>query len=86
MARLRGRSRRRALQGRDAAAWKTTTFTGGLRRTGMGAPMVLDGAMDDGFEGIDRHMLSIYGASRKPTAGPMRAMDPPKKSHPKLEG
>ena len=26
--------------------WKTTTFTAGLRRTGMSAPMVLDGAMD----------------------------------------
>jgi transposase len=25
--------------------WKTTTFTGALRRTGMTAPMVLDGAM-----------------------------------------
>ena len=26
--------------------WKTTTFTAGLRRSGMGAPMVLDGAMN----------------------------------------
>ena len=26
--------------------WKTTTVTAGLRRTGMGAPMVLDGAMN----------------------------------------
>ena len=26
--------------------WKTTTFTAALRRTGMSAPMVLDGAMD----------------------------------------
>ena len=48
MARLRGRSRRGA---RCRAAvphghWKTTTFTAGLRRTGMIAPMVLDGAMN----------------------------------------
>ena len=26
--------------------WKTTTFTAGLRRSGMGAPMMLDGAMN----------------------------------------
>ena len=26
--------------------WKTTTFTAGLRRSGMSAPMVLDGAMN----------------------------------------
>ena len=48
MARLRGRARRGA---RCRAAvphghWKTTTFTAGLRRTGMTAPMVLDGAMN----------------------------------------
>ena len=46
MARLRGRS----LKGERCRAavphghWKTTTFTGALRLTGMTAPMVLDGA------------------------------------------
>ena len=48
MARLRGRSRRgtrcRAAVPHDY--WKTTTLTAALRRTGMVAPMVLDGAMD----------------------------------------
>lgn len=48
MSRLRGRSR----QGERCRAaiphghWKTTTFTGALRLTGMTAPMVLDGAMN----------------------------------------
>jgi len=48
MARLRGRS----LKGERCRAaiphghWKTTTFTGALRLTGMTAPMVLDGAMN----------------------------------------
>lgn len=47
MARLRGR----ALRGRRCRSsvphghWKTTTFTGALRLTGMTAPMVLDGPM-----------------------------------------
>jgi transposase len=48
MARLRGR----AVKGERCRAsvphghWKTTTFTAGLRRSGMMAPMILDGAMD----------------------------------------
>ena len=48
MSRLRGR----AQQGERCRApvphghWKTTTFTGALRLTGMTAPMVLDGAMN----------------------------------------
>lgn len=48
MARLRGR----ALRGERCRApvphghWKTTTLTAGLRRSGMVAPMVLDGPMD----------------------------------------
>jgi transposase len=48
MARLRGRSRRgeRCRAAVPHGHWKTTTFTAGLRRTGMSAPMVLDGAMD----------------------------------------
>ena len=47
MARRHGR----ALRGQRLRAsvphghWKTTTFIGGLRRTGMTAPMVLDGPM-----------------------------------------
>ena len=48
MARLRGRSRRgeRCRAAIPHGHWKTTTFTAALRRTGMSAPMVLDGAMD----------------------------------------
>ena len=48
MARLRGRS----LKGERCRAaiphghWKTTTFTGALRLSGMTAPLVLDGAMN----------------------------------------
>ncbi len=48
MARLRGR----ALRGERCRAsvphghWKTTTFVGGLRLSGMTAPMVLDGPMN----------------------------------------
>ncbi len=48
MARLYGR----ALRGERCVAavphghWKTTTFVGGLRLTGMTAPMVIDGAMN----------------------------------------
>lgn len=48
MARLRGR----AVRGERCRAsvphghWKTTTFTAGLRLSGMTAPMVLDGAMN----------------------------------------
>ena len=48
MARLRGR----ALKGERCRAavplghWKTTTFTGALRLSGMTAPMVLDGPMN----------------------------------------
>jgi transposase len=48
MARLYGRSRRgtRCTAGIPHGHWKTTTFVGALRQTGMTAPMVLDGAMD----------------------------------------
>lgn len=48
MARLRGRARR-GLRCRSPVPhghWKTTTFTGALRLTGMTAPMVLDGPMN----------------------------------------
>jgi transposase len=48
MARLYGRSPRgtRCIASIPHGHWKTTTFVGALRQTGMTAPMVLDGAMD----------------------------------------
>lgn len=48
MARLRGRAPRgkRCVASIPHGHWKTTTFTAGLRLTGMVAPMVLDGAMN----------------------------------------
>lgn len=47
MARLYGRSKRgeRCRAPIPHGHWKTTTFVGALRRSGMTAPMVLDGAM-----------------------------------------
>jgi transposase len=48
MARLRGRSLRgeRCLAAVTHGHWKTTTFTAGLRLSGMPAPMLLDGPMN----------------------------------------
>lgn len=48
MARVRGRSLKgeRCRAGVPHGHWKTTTFTGALRLSGMTAPMVLDGAMN----------------------------------------
>jgi transposase len=48
MARLRGRARRgeRCRAAIPHGHWKTTTFVGGLRLSGMTAPMVIDGAMN----------------------------------------
>ena len=48
MARLRGRAPRgeRCRAGVPHEHWKTTTFTGALRLTGMTAPFVYDGAMN----------------------------------------
>ena len=48
MARLRGRSPRgqRCRASVPHGHWKTTTFTGALRLSGMTAPMVLDGPMN----------------------------------------
>jgi transposase len=48
MARLRGRAPRgeRCVAAVPHGHWKTTTFTAGLRLSGMMAPMVLDGAMN----------------------------------------
>ena len=47
MARLRGHAPRgqRCRAGVPHGHWKTTTFTAGLRLSGLAAPMVLDGAM-----------------------------------------
>jgi transposase len=48
MARTRGRAPRgeRLRAGIPHGHWKTTTFVAGLRRTGMVAPMVLEGPID----------------------------------------
>lgn len=48
MARRHGRSKRgeRCIGHVPGGHWKTTTFIGGLRPSGMTAPFVLDGAMD----------------------------------------
>lgn len=48
MARLRGRAPRgeRLRAGIPHGHWKTTTFIGGLRLTGMDAPMVIDGPIN----------------------------------------
>jgi DDE superfamily endonuclease len=48
MARLRGRARcgERCRAAVPHGHWKTTTFVGGLRLSGMTAPMVLDGPMN----------------------------------------
>ena len=48
MARLRGRAPKgdRLRAGIPHGHWKTTTFIGGLRRGGLGAPMVLDGPIN----------------------------------------
>lgn len=48
MARLRGRAPRgeRCRAAVPHGHWKTTTFVGGLRLSGMTAPMVLDGPMN----------------------------------------
>jgi transposase len=48
MTRLRGRAKRgkRCHAAIPHGHWKTTTFTGALRRSGMTAPMMLDGPMN----------------------------------------
>ncbi len=48
MARLRGRAPRgeRCRAAVPHGHWKTTTFTAALRRSGLAAPMVLDGPMN----------------------------------------
>ena len=60
MARLRGRSLRgeRCRAAVPHGHWKTTTLVAGLRKTGMVAPMTLDGPINgDWFEAYVRHVL-----------------------------
>lgn len=60
MARLRGRALRgeRCRAGIPHGHWKTTTFTAGLRLTGMTAPFVHDGAMNSEiFQAYVEHVL-----------------------------
>ena len=60
MARLRGRSKRgqRCRAAIPHGHWKTTTFTAGLRRDGLVAPMVLDGPMNgDAFRAYVEQVL-----------------------------
>jgi len=61
MARLYGRARRgeRCRAAIPHGHWKTTTFTGGLRLSGMTAPMVLDGPMNsDAFHAYVEQVLA----------------------------
>ena len=60
MARLRGRCRRgeRLFASIPHGHWRTTTFVAGLRLGGLGAPMLLDGAMNgDAFLAYVEHVL-----------------------------
>lgn len=61
MARLYGRAPRgqRCLAPVPHGHWKTTTFTGALRRSGMTAPMTLDGPMNsDAFQAYVEQVLA----------------------------
>jgi transposase len=61
MARLYGRARRgeRCVAAVPHGHWKTTTFTGALRLSGMTAPMVLDGPMNgDAFQAYVEQVLA----------------------------
>ena len=73
MARLRGRSPRgqRCRAGVPHGHWKTTTFTGALRLTGMTAPFVWDGAMNSTV--FLAYVEQVLGPTRQP--GDMVVMD-----------
>lgn len=61
MARRCGRARRgeRCIAAVPHGHWRTTTFVGGLRLSGVTAPMTLDGAMDGpAFRAWVEHMLA----------------------------
>jgi len=68
MARLYGRSPRgtRCVASIPHGHWKTTTFVGALRVTGLTAPMVLDGPMDGPDTQARRHHGD--GQSARPQA------------------
>ena len=60
MARMRGRCRKgeRLFASIPHGHWRTTTFVAGLRLGGLGAPMLLDGAMNgDAFLAYVEHVL-----------------------------
>jgi len=60
MARLRGRCRKgeRLFASIPHGHWRTTTFVAGLRLGGLGAPMLLDGAINgDAFLAYVEHVL-----------------------------
>jgi transposase len=61
MARIRGRAPKgeRCRASVPYGHWKTTTFTAGLRLSGLSAPMTLDGPMDgDAFLAYVTHVLA----------------------------
>lgn len=61
MARLRGRARKgeRCRAAVPHGHWKTTTFTAGLRLSGLAAPMLLDGPMNgDAFLAYVKQVLT----------------------------
>src|SRR3546814_5779469 len=69
MARLRGRAQRgmRCRSPIPHGHWKTTTFTGALRLTGMTAPMVLDGPMTGEWR-TEEHTSDLQSLMRIPYA------------------
>ena len=61
MTRLRGRCQRgqRLVAAVPHGHWRTSTFVAGLRTTGLGAPLVLDGAMNgDAFRAYSEQILA----------------------------
>jgi transposase len=66
MARRYGRSARgkRCVASVPHGHWKTTTFVGALRATGMTAPMVLDGAMDGAA--FDLYVKEVLAPTLRP--------------------
>ena len=66
LARLYGRSPRgaRCVASMPHGHWKTTTFVGALRVTGMTAPMVLDGAMDG--SAFEVYVKDVLGPTLRP--------------------
>ncbi len=66
MARRYGRSARgkRCVASVPHGHWRTTTFVGALRATGMTAPMVLDGAMDGAA--FDLYVKEVLAPTLRP--------------------